>query len=247
VENKSISVIIPSFNEERRIRACIESAQRINPLEVIVVDGGSTDRTCEIAQEAGAIVVRSSKGRGIQMNKGASFAKGKVLLFLHADTIMPETEISSLCHPELGSGSQGMLKQVQHDIMESLTDKYIGGFFRLKFDDNSLSTRLVEIFANLRARLFSLPYGDQAIFIKRDVFKKIGGFKEYPFLEDIDLVIRARKSGRLKYIPLHVIASSRRLKKGYFMSPIFVSLKNVVITLLFMFGMSPLRLIRFYR
>jgi len=247
VENKSISVIIPSFNEERRIRACIESAQRINPLEVIVVDGGSTDSTCEIAQEAGAIVIRSSKGRGIQMNKGASFAKGKVLLFLHADTIMPETEISSLCHPELGSGSQGMLKQVQHDIMESLTDKNIGGFFRLKFDDNSLSTRLVEIFANLRARLFSLPYGDQAIFIKRDVFKKIGGFKEYPFLEDIDMAIRIRKFGKLKYIPLKVIASSRRLNKGYLLSPIFVSLKNVVIALLFMLGVGPSRLARLYK
>ena len=247
MENKSISVIIPSFNEERRIRACIESAQRINPLEVIVVDGGSTDRTCEIAQEAGAIVIRSSKGRGIQMNKGASFAKGKVFLFLHADTIMPETEISSLCHPELGSGSQGMLKQVQHDIMESLTDKYIGGFFRLKFDDNSLSTRLVEIFANLRARLFSLPYGDQAIFIKRDVFKKIGGFREYPFLEDIDLVIRARKFGRLKYIPLKVIASSRRIKKGYPFSPIFVSLRNVVIALLFILGVGPSNLAKLYK
>jgi rSAM/selenodomain-associated transferase 2 len=247
VENKSISVIIPSFNEERRIRACIESAQRINPLEVIVVDGGSTDRTCEIAQEAGAIVIRSSKGRGIQMNKGASFAKGKILLFLHADTIMPETEIYSLCHPELGSGSQGMLKQVQHDIMESLTDKYIGGFFRLKFDDDSLSTRLVEIFANLRARLFSLPYGDQAIFIKRDVFKKIGGFKEYPFLEDIDLVMRARKFGRLKHIPLKVIASSRRIKKGYPFSPIFVSLRNVVIALLFILGVGPSNLAKLYK
>jgi len=247
VENKSISVIIPSFNEERRIRACIESAQRINPLEVIVVDGGSTDRACEIAQEAGAIVIRSSKGRGIQMNKGASFAKGKVLLFLHADTIMPETEISSLCHPELGSGSQGMLKQVQHDIMESVTDEYIGGFFRLKFDDNSLSTRLVEIFANLRARLFSLPYGDQAIFTKRDIFKKIGGFREYPFLEDIDFVMRARKFGRFKYIPLHVIASSRRLKKGYPLSPVFVSLRNAIIALLFVVGISPLRLERLYR
>jgi rSAM/selenodomain-associated transferase 2 len=247
VENKSISVIIPSFNEERKIRACIESAQRINPLEVIVVDGGSTDRTCEIAQEAGAIVIRSSKGRGIQMNKGASFAKGKVLLFLHADTIMPETEIYSLCYPELGSGSQGMLKQVQHDIMESLTDKYIGGFFRLKFDDDSLSTRLVEIFANLRARLFSLPYGDQAIFIKRDVFKKIGGFKEYPFLEDIDLVMRARKFGRLKHIPLKVIASSRRIKKGYPFSPIFVSLRNVVIALLFILGVGPSNLAKLYK
>jgi rSAM/selenodomain-associated transferase 2 len=229
VQNKSISVIIPSFNEERRIRACIESAQRINPLEVIVVDGGSTDRTCEIAQEAGAIVIRSSKGRGIQMNKGASFAKGKILLFLHADTII----------------TNDMFKV--KNVKKKIFNEYIGGFFRLKFDDNSLSTRLVEIFANLRARLFSLPYGDQAIFIKRDVFKKVGGFREYPFLEDIDFVMRARKFGRLKYIPLHVIASSRRLKKGYLLSPIFVSLKNVVIALLFILGVGPSNLAKLYK
>ena len=226
MESKGISVIIPALNEEATLKACLESAQRLNPLEVIVVDGGSTDRTGEIAQDAGAIVVKSQKGRGIQMNKGASLAKGEILLFLHADTSVPEAGMSFSA--------------------ESLNG-YIGGFFKLKFGDNSISTRLVELFANMRAKIFSLPYGDQAIFMKRDIFEKIGGFREYPFLEDIDLAMRLRKYGKLKYIPLEVIASSRRLRKGYPLSPIFVSLRNVVIALLFILGMSPYRLVRFYR
>lgn len=240
-----ISVIIPTFNEERKIRACIESAGRLNPLEIIVADGGSLDNTVKIAELEGATVIYSPKGRGIQMNKGASLAKGEILFFVHADTIFSD-EISSLCHPEVISGFQEILKRVLNDKTE-IFDKYIGGFFRLKFDDDSLSTRLVEFFANLRARMFSLPYGDQAIFIKKDIFKKIGGFREYPFLEDIDMAIRIRKFGKLKYIPLKVIASSRRLKKGYLLSPIVVSLKNVVIVLLFMLGIGPSRLARLYK
>ncbi|MGQ9569865.1 MAG: TIGR04283 family arsenosugar biosynthesis glycosyltransferase [Thermodesulfovibrionales bacterium] len=245
MENKSISVIIPTFNEEGRIKSCIESARNLNPLEIIVVDGGSTDRTREISKEAGAVVLTSKKGRGIQMNNGASLAKGEILLFLHADTIF-SYEIYSLCQSEVVSGFQEMLKRVQHDKTE-VFDKYIGGFFRLKFDDDSLSTRLVEFFANLRARLFSLPYGDQAIFIRRDVFKKIGGFREYPFLEDIDLVLRARKLGKLKYVPYSVIASSRRIKKGFPFSPILVSLRNAVIALLFILGVEPFRLVKLYK
>lgn len=225
--------------------SCIESAKKLNPLEIIVVDGGSTDRTGEIAKDAGAIVVQSPKGRGIQMNRGAKIAKGEILLFLHADTILSE-EISSLYQYEALSFGQEMLKKVQHDKTE-ICDKHIGGFFRLKFDDDSLSTKLVEFFANLRARLFSLPYGDQAIFIKKDIFEKIGGFKDYPFLEDIDLAIRLRKFGSLKYLPLNVIASSRRLKKDYILSPIFVSLRNVIIVLLFLLGVKPSKLARLYK
>jgi glycosyltransferase involved in cell wall biosynthesis len=263
VESKGISVIIPALNEQATIKACLESAQRLNPLEIIVVDGRSTDRTREIAQDAGAKVVKSQRGRGIQMNKGASLAKGEVLLFLHADTVIAN-EVSSFCHPELvgatlrevgttrfrdsyrDSVSKKMLKRVQHDKTE-IFDKYIGGFFRLKFDDNSISTRLVEMFANVRARLLFLPYGDQAIFIKKDIFKKLGGFREYPFLEDIDMAMRIKKFGKLKYIPMKVVASSRRLKKGYLLSPIFVSLRNVIIALLFMLGVGPSRLVRLYK
>ena len=226
MESKSISVIIPAFNEEVTLKACLESAKRLNPLEIIIVDGGSSDRTREVAKDAGAIVVKSSKGRGIQMNKGASLAKGEILLFLHADTLLP-----------LPPGNF---------LKEEFFKDHIGGFFRLKFDDNSISTKLVEFFANLRSRIFSLPYGDQAIFIKRAAFEKIGGVREYPFLEDIDLSMRIRKFGKLKYIPLKVIASSRRLKKGYPLSPIIVSLRNVVIAFLFMLGVRPSKLSKLY-
>lgn len=220
-----LSVIIPALNEEACIRASIESAKRLNPLEIIVVDGGSTDRTREIAEMEGAIVIDSPRGRGTQLNRGASISKGKILLFLHADSVIPE----------------GV------DIEKYLSNKYAGGFFRLGFDDPSISIRLVESFANLRARLFSLPYGDQAIFIKKEVFEKLGGFKEYPFLEDLDLVRRLRRFGKLKPLPHKVIVSARRLKKSYFLSPIFVSLRNVLITFLFILGMSPHKLVRFYR
>lgn len=238
-----ISVIIPVLNEEQNIKACISSARRLNPIEIIVVDGGSTDRTKEIAQRAGAIVIESPMGRGIQMNTGASFAKGDMLIFLHADSQLSlRAERSNLdllkeiaTHPS-GARNDGLLNK-----------NYIGGFFRLKFDDNSLSTRLVEIFANLRARLFSLPYGDQALFIKKDTFKAIGGFNAYPFLEDIDMVIRLKKFGRLKYIPHNVIASARRLKKGYLLSPIAVSFRNVFIAMLFIIGVNPYRLLKLYR
>ncbi len=222
----NISVIIPALNEGERIGDCIESAKKINPLEIIIADGGSADRTKEIAEDSGALVIQSRRGRGAQMNKGASLARGEILLFLHADTRMPEMSVpfdSAICK------------------------EYVGGFFKLKFDDGSLSTRLVEMFANFRARLLTLPYGDQAIFIKRDIFEKLGGFRDYPLLEDIDMAIRLRKFGKLKYIPFQVIASSRRLKKGYPFSPIFVSLRNVLIALLFLFGLSPFRLIKLYK
>jgi rSAM/selenodomain-associated transferase 2 len=227
MQYKDISVIIPAFNEETNIKSSIDSAKQLNPLEIIVVDGGSTDRTCELAKNTGAKLIKSAKGRGAQMNAGASLAQGEILLFLHADSRLP-------------------LIDYENAFGEEMKD-YAGGFLKLKFDDTSISTKLVELFANVRSRLFSLPYGDQAIFLKRDVFEKIGGFKEYPFLEDIDMAMRLRKSYRLKYMPYNVTASARRLKKGYPLSPVAVSFKNVFIAILFMLGVSPHKLIHLYR
>lgn len=218
-------MIIPVINEEENISRCIRSAKKLNPIEIIVVDGGSTDKTIEIAKKEGGLIVKSPLGRGIQMMKGASMARGDVFLFLHADAIIPE----------------GV------DICDFISRGYIAGFFKLKFDVDSIAIRLVEFFANLRARIFSLPYGDQAIFVRRDVFEEIRGFKNYPFLEDIDLILRLRKKGRIVNLPFSVIVSSRRLRAGYFLSPIIVSLRNVVITLLFLMGISPFRLIKLYR
>lgn len=225
------------MNEENNILRCIDSAKRINPYEIIVVDGGSIDRTTEIAKNNGAIVIKSPRGRGIQMNRGAFIAEGDILLFLHADAVL-----------SLEPNEQGLDTCYKNDkIMNGLSEQYIGGYFRLKFDYESLPIKLVELFANLRARLFSLPYGDQAIFVRKDIFKKTGGFKEYPFLEDLDLVIRLKNFGKLRYIPCNVIVSSRRIKKGYPLSPILVSLRNVAIVLFFMLGISPYRLLKLYK
>lgn len=220
-----LSVIIPALNEEANIERCIDSVKKLNPAEILVVDGGSSDRTKEIALSKGVMVIQSEKGRGTQMNRGASYAKGDILLFLHADSVFED-----------------------HITKELLDLKdYVAGFFRLRFDDRSLSVRLVEIFANLRSRLLHLPYGDQALFIKRETFQRIGGFRDYPFLEDLDLVLRLRRIGRLKGISKDVIASSRRLKKGYLLSPVFVSLRNVLIAMLFKLGISPDSLLRLYK
>lgn len=227
MENNNISIIIPALNEESNIKACIESAQRFNPLEIIVVDGGSTDRTTEIAINAGAIVIQSPKGRGVQMNRGASQARGDILLFLHADSRLPLIQ--------------------DNEVLKKFPKDYVGGFFRLKFDDNSLATRLVELFANIRSRLFSLPYGDQAIFIRKDIFEKIGGFRECPFLEDIDMSIRLKRLGKLIYLPYSVKASSRSIQKGFLFSPIFISLRNVLIVLLFVLGVKPFILLKLYK
>lgn len=222
----NLSIIIPVLNEEDFIRKSLQSAKKLKPNEIIVVDGGSFDKTREIAIEEGAVMIESPKGRGIQLNRGASVAKGDILLFLHADAHIADAESINI---------------------ERFIDKFDGGFFRLKFDRPSISTSIVEFFANLRSRLFQLPYGDQAIFIKRDLFEKLGGFKEYPFLEDMDFVMRARKQVRLKYIPHPVLVSARRIRKDYPLSPIIVSLRNVFIALLFLLGVSPYRLIRLYK
>ncbi len=224
---RSISVIIPTFNEEKHIKACIRSVKSLNPCEIIVVDGGSLDQTREIAQKEGAKVIEAPKGRGTQLNMGASLVKGDILLFIHADSILPDV-------PDL------------KDYILLNSKNYMGGFFRLKFDNSSWTIKAVEVFANLRAKLFCLPYGDQAIFVRRDMFNKIGGFKSYPFLEDLDFVLRARNFGKLKDLPMPVTVSSRRLK-GYPLSPIIKSLRNVIIALLFRAGVSPFKLARLYK
>lgn len=221
-----LSVIIPTLNEEKFIHLSLESAKKLNPVDIIVVDGGSIDKTKEIAEKEGALVIESLRGRGIQLNRGALLAKGDILLFLHADAFITKGEAINF---------------------ERLIDGYGGGFFKLKFDNPSLSTSIVEFFANLRSRLFQLPYGDQAIFIRRDIFERLGSFKEYPFLEDLDFVWRLRKVAKLRCIPYCVTVSARRIKKGYPLSPIIVSLRNVFIAILFILGISPYRLIRLYK
>jgi rSAM/selenodomain-associated transferase 2 len=190
----SISVVIPSLDEGERIRDTVASAQAPG-VEVLVVDGGSRDRTAALARDAGATVLVSPPGRARQLDAGARAASGEVLLFLHADTLLP-------------AGWDGAVRQALEDPRVS------GGAFRLCFDCRSLPLRAVEWGARLRVALFRLPYGDQALFLRRSVLEELGGVPQVPIMEDLDLVRALRDAGRLALLPQPAVTSARRYQAG---------------------------------
>jgi len=221
-----ISVIIPTLNEEACIRRCIESVRSTAAgCEIIVADGGSTDRTGEIAESHPKVqLVRSEAGRGNQMNSGATHAQGDVLLFLHADTFLEEG-----WHDDIAAALRN------NDIS--------GGAFTFAIDAPARKYRIVEAWVSMRCRIFSLPYGDQAIFIRRSFFEKLGGYKNLPLMEDVDLVTRMKKLGRITILQNRALTSGRRwASKGLLRT----ALINQITLLLYLLGVNPHKLARFY-
>jgi rSAM/selenodomain-associated transferase 2 len=191
----AVSVVIPTLNEEERIGATIESAFAAGAAEVIVVDGGSVDRTARFAKSAGARLLLSEPMRARQLNLGASAAVNDVLIFLHADTRLPP----------------GAARAVE-DALAGGTD--FGGF-RLAFAEPARKLRMAAALINFRTSITRCPWGDQAQFIHRERFLQMGGFREIPLMEDYDLAIRMKRSGRSILLPLTVTTSGRRfLRKG---------------------------------
>lgn len=189
-----LSVIIPVLNEAGHIRKTVAAA-RTRDTEVIVVDGGSKDASRDIAGVAGARVVTAPAGRAVQQNFGVKAANGKVLLFLHADTLLPKGFVTR--------------------IFETLMDpEVVLGAFGLKTDLDRAAMRLIEAAANLRARIFKLPYGDQGLFMPRETFDTLGGFPEVPIAEDLFLVRLAAALGKIKTLDASVVSSARRWKKN---------------------------------
>ncbi len=189
---RSLSIIIPTLNEEARLVATLEALPA--GLEVVVADGGSRDATQAIAEEYGALLVVSGAGRARQMNRGAEAAGGEVLLFLHADTLLPagfQDEVISCL------GGQGV----------------VAGAFRLDLVGNKRGLGIVSWGANLRSRLFGLPYGDQALFMERRVFMELGGFPEVALMEDFMLVNALRKRGKIVLAEKYVQSSGRKWQK----------------------------------
>ena len=195
-DKPTVSIIIPTLNEAHHLPDTLDAIPATAHAETIVVDGGSDDGTVEIARQRCARVIASPRGRATQMNTGAAAAQGEVLLFLHADTRLPF----------------GWFEQVTSILATSRT---AAGAFRLAFDDTRLSLRIIESAANRRSRYRQLPYGDQALFLPRQAFHELGGFREVPVMEDYELVCRLRKRGRIAIAPLPAITSARRcLKRG---------------------------------
>jgi len=187
-----ISVIIPTFNEEETISQCLETVIDIPGIEVIVADGGSTDRTVEIAEQHRDVkVVTSVMGRSIQMNKGAESSCGGILLFLHADCVLPREAILNVRAVFEGS-------------------LFVGGAFKIRLLSDKLFYRVIEKGINFRSKIFKLPYGDQGLFVKRSVFEQLGGFREMPNCEDLDFVCRLKKQGKIIVLDERVSSSIRR-------------------------------------
>jgi rSAM/selenodomain-associated transferase 2 len=224
-----ISVIIPVFCERAVINETVEAVRRLKgggTAEIIVVDGQAEGETLAAIRDASVHKVPSKKGRGGQLNRGAAVATGDVLLFLHADTVLPHAAFERIA-----------------DAMRD--EACAGGAFDLRIASPRSGFRAIETVANLRSRLTRIPYGDQAIFIRGSCFRSIGGFKEIPIMEDVDLMRRIkRKNWRIVIFREPVITSARRWEKE---GLVFGTLRNWSLMTLYLCGVSPERLARFYR
>lgn len=221
----SISVVIPTLNEEVRIAKTIASAAREPGVEIVVADGGSRDRTVQIARQHGALTLSVSPGRARQMNAGANIARGEYLLFLHADTSLP-TNFTAPIYRLLASP----------DI--------VAGAFRLGINGNKIGFRCVEIAANWRTRYLQLPYGDQGLFLRAQLFFELGGYSDLPIMEDYHLVRRLTREGRIALASETVSTSSRRWEQ---FGIIQTTLLNQVIVFGYLMGVSPCRLRKWYQ
>ena len=219
-----ISVIIPVLDEEKLIGARLAELAAAHAHEVIVVDGGSCDRTRELVKASGiARLVEAARGRASQMNAGARAASGEVLLFLHADVSLPA----------------GALQLIDHALASPAT---VAGAFRTwHVADDGKSAPWLRL-ADLRSRYTTIPYGDQALFVRREVFDRAGGFPEQPLMEDIELARRLRRLGRIARVPASVRVSGRR----FLAHPVRDTLMVNLFPLLYRAGVPPSTLARFY-
>ncbi len=222
-----VSVIVPVLNEAARIGRCLEALSGLKGLhEVIIVDGGSSDKTVEVArQKGGATVLSAPRGRASQMNAGAKVAAGDTLLFLHADVTLPQDGLECISITLSGPG-------------------VVAGAFRTWTVDDSGTSRLGPLLhlADLRSRYTRLPYGDQGLFVRADVFWKAGGFPPQELMEDLELSRRLRRFGRLEVVRSSVLVSGRR----FVARPIWYTFLVNVFPLLYRLGVPPGRLAALY-
>ena len=217
-----ISIIIPAWREGEKLLELTSAFAALDGVEVIVALAGEDDTTEEPGE--GVLVVKSDKGRANQMNAGAKIATGENLLFLHADTKIDPATLE--------------------EVRKTLSNKSVaGGAYRLRIGGGGMLLKLVSTMANLRSQLFKLPYGDQAIFMRREVFERLGGYPDVLLLEDVMLVDKIKRAGRVVIIPCYAETSPRRWEKeGVFT----VTAKNLAIIIAYRLGVSPGRLAGWY-
>lgn len=226
-----ISIIIPVYEEADRINRTIDdiktsASQMLWATEIIVVDGDPEKRTLKVINDPDIIKIASQAGRGVQMNHGARAASADLLLFLHADTVLPANAVKTILHV--------------------CRDKCVAaGAFDLVIGASHPGFRIIEKGATLRSRITRIPFGDQAIFVKAECFWALGGYKPIALMEDVDIMLRLRKKGyQIRFISDPVVTSARRWKKE---GMIYTTLRNWILQLLFYIGGSPEKLRAYYR
>lgn len=228
-EETQFSIIVPVLHESDNINPLIEHLESLEgdaSPQIIVVDGSPDRDTIKAIKSKKVIKVSAPKGRGRQMNAGASVAKGKILLFLHADTKLP----------------RNALRKVSFVMAKP---QCAAGAFTLDIDSSQLTFKLIAKVANLRCRLNKIPYGDQAIFMRREYFNRVGGYEKIPLMEDVELMRRIkRRGGRICVLPDRITTSSRRWKEE---GLVYVVLRNPLLLLLYGLGVSPEKLASFYK
>ena len=227
----TVSVVIPTLNEEQVLPQTLAQTLTLGFEELLVVDGGSRDRTCEIvasirtaAPDAPITLITSKPSRAAQMNVGASASRGDALLFLHTDTRLPD------------NAKQAIVGALQES-------ECVGGRFDLRFDRDRAVSRLIACMINWRSRLSGIATGDQAIFVRRSVFERMGGFATIPLMEDVDLTRRLNRMGPIACLRAQVITSFRRWETN---GPIRTILLMWLLRFLYWIGVSPHTLSRWY-
>ena len=224
-----LSVILPVLNESDTINGVLARLQALGSddlVEIIVVDGNPSGSTLAAITVPGVRTLVAEQGRACQMNRGAAVATGDILLFLHADTLLPTNAITR--------------------IREVMDDKrFVGGAFDLEFNTKRTIFKITEWYVFLRTRLTRIPFGDQAIFIRRTYFKKIGGYRDIPIMEDVELMKRIRKrTDNICIIPATVRTSVRRYEQE---GILYCTLRNWLLQISFALGMPAERLAKWYK
>lgn len=219
-----IAVVIPVLADAEAAEELLALVPADPEVELIVVDGGHDDRLERLSGTRPDVqLLRTPPGRAHQMNAGAAAASSEWLLFLHADSRLPagwRRAIAGLSRPA------------------------VGGWFRFALDDSAWQARVIERLVAWRVRRLRLPYGDQGLFVRRQVFTALGGFRELPLLEDVEFVRRLVRAGVVHEVPLPLVTSARRWRRdGWWRR----SARNVMIMSLYFAGVSPARLARWYR
>ena len=226
-DERLVTIVLPVLHDTAALGSVLPTLPHHPTVEIVVVDGGDPAESAMAQLRAvnpDIIWIRSPAGRAVQMNRGAREGRGRWLLFLHADT-------------RLGANWLDALRAVD-DRPDS-----VGGSFAFMLDTPARWARWIERGVRLRVRLFDLPYGDQALFVRRAIFDDLGGYRDLPLMEDVDFVVRLRRRGRLDHLPVAATTSPRRWERDGWLRR---SVDNAVLVTLFFAGAAPARLARRY-